>query len=288
MLLIRSSAPRAVVISPSHRVYLFFPSKQSTIPSVASTNPHSTQPDFQALVSSHAPKRAMSTTISSDVLRENIFLFVPNLIGYARVLLLIVSCYFMPFCYLKASILYGLSAFLDAFDGYAARRLNQSTKFGAILDQITDRCGLLALLSTLITFYPKYAFYFQLSMLLDISSHWIHIWSSLMKGKTSHKFIDPSENVILKHYYTSRSILFAFCAANEMFYGGMYILHFTEGPALTILDKSIGVIRLMTYISAPVSIVKSFISIIQLLAACANVGIIDTVDRVNERASRSK
>lgn len=236
---------------------------------------------------SNLPK-AMSTTITSDVLRENIFLFVPNLIGYARVVLLLISCYFMPFCYIKASILYALSALLDAFDGYAARRLNQSTKFGAILDQLTDRCGLLALLSTLVTFYPKYAFYFQMSMLLDISSHWIHIWSSLMKGKTSHKFIDPSENVILKYYYTSRSILFAFCAANEMFYGGLYILHFTEGPLLSFSGNSIGLIRLMTYISAPISIVKSFISCIQLFAACANVGIIDTVDQVNERASRNK
>lgn len=230
----------------------------------------------------------MSTTISSDVLRENIFLFVPNLIGYARVILLLVSCYFMPFCYIKASLFYGLSSFLDAFDGYFARKLNQSTKFGAILDQITDRCGLIALLSTLITFYPNYSIWLKLSMLLDISSHWIHTWASLMRGKSSHKFIDPSENIILKHYYTSRTILFAFCAANEMFYGGLYILHFTQGPVLSLGGHTIGLIRLLVYISAPISVVKSIISVIQLLVACANVGIIDTVDRVNERAARTK
>lgn len=231
----------------------------------------------------------MPVTRSSDVLRENIFLFVPNLIGYARVIFLLVSCYHMPLCHVTASVCYGLSAFLDAFDGYAARKLNQSTKFGAILDQITDRCGLIALLSTLITFYPQHSFCLQMSILLDISSHWMHVWSSLMRGKSSHKFVDPSENFILKYYYTSRPILFVFCAANELFYGGLYLLHFIEGPTLAIPTiPPLGLIRLLVYVSAPLSIVKSFISLVQLLAACANVGIIDTVDRVNERAARSK
>lgn len=166
-----------------------------------------------------------------DPLKENIFLFVPNLIGYARIILALISFYFMPTDHVTASITYLLSGFLDAFDGYAARALNQSTKFGAILDQITDRCALLALLTVLSHFYPRYMFYFQLSMVIDIASHWIHIWASMMKGKTSHKFIDPSENFILKWYYTSRPVLFTFCAANEIFYAGLYLMHFTEGPS---------------------------------------------------------
>lgn len=165
-----------------------------------------------------------------DPLQENIFLFIPNLIGYSRIILAIVSFYYMPTDYVAASISYLLSGFLDAFDGYAARALNQSTKFGAILDQITDRCALLALLTVLSHFYPKYMFYFQLSMIVDISSHWIHIWVSMMKGKASHKFMDPSANFILKWYYTSKPVLFTFCAANEIFYAGLYLLHFTEGP----------------------------------------------------------
>lgn len=165
-----------------------------------------------------------------DLLQENIFLFVPNLIGYARIILGLISFYFMPTDHVVASITYILSGLLDAFDGYAARALNQSTKFGAILDQITDRCALLALLTVLCHFYPKYMFYFQLSMIIDISSHWMHIWVSMMKGKASHKFMDPSANVILKSYYTSRPVLFTFCAANEIFYAGLYLMHFSEGP----------------------------------------------------------
>ena len=55
----------------------------------------------------------------------NIFLFVPNLIGYARVILAIASLFYMSNSPYTAMILYWLSAFLDAFDGMAARALNQ-------------------------------------------------------------------------------------------------------------------------------------------------------------------
>ena len=77
---------------------------------------------------------------------ENIFLFVPNLIGYARIILALASFYTMPIRPITTLVLYFLSAFLDVFDGYAARRFNQSTRFGAMLDQLTDRCGTMCLL----------------------------------------------------------------------------------------------------------------------------------------------
>jgi len=217
-----------------------------------------------------------------DPLAENIFFFVPNVIGYFRIILALVAFYYMPDDHVAATIAYVLSAVLDAFDGYAARALNQSTKFGAILDQLTDRCALIGLLTTLAHLYPDYMFAFQLSMVLDISSHWIHIWASMMQGKSSHKFIDPSQNCILKIYYTSRPVLFLFCAANEAFYGGLYLLYFTEGVYVPFLGM--GLIRAITYVSAPISILKSVISVIQMSAACINVGIVDVSDRVNERA----
>ena len=39
---------------------------------------------------------------------ENIFLFVPNLIGYARIVLAILSFYYMPFDHIKATVFYVL------------------------------------------------------------------------------------------------------------------------------------------------------------------------------------
>ncbi|CAG2068118.1 unnamed protein product, partial [Timema podura] len=153
---------------------------------------------------------------------ENIFLFVPNIIGYARIILALVSFYFMSTNYVVSSACYIISGLLDAVDGHAARYFNQSTKFGGILDQLTDRCGTMGLLVTLSYFYPKYMFLFQLSMCIDISCHWIYLHTSLLQGKTSHKFVDIAENPIMRIYYTSRVVLFFMCLGNEAFYASLY------------------------------------------------------------------
>ena len=59
--------------------------------------------------------------------------------GYARVVLALVSFYFMPTHLWLAGSTYLLSGFLDAFDGWAARKFSQGTMFGAVLDMVTDR-----------------------------------------------------------------------------------------------------------------------------------------------------
>lgn len=51
------------------------------------------------------------------------------------------------------------------------------TKFGAMLDQLTDRCGTMGLLVALSVFYPKYMFAFQVSMAIDIACHWLYLQS---------------------------------------------------------------------------------------------------------------
>uniref|UniRef100_A0AAZ3R012 CDP-diacylglycerol--inositol 3-phosphatidyltransferase n=1 Tax=Oncorhynchus tshawytscha TaxID=74940 RepID=A0AAZ3R012_ONCTS len=161
---------------------------------------------------------------------ENIFLFVPNLIGYARIVLALLAFYLMPCCPVPAVFFYLLSALLDAFDGHAARALNQGTKFGAMLDMLTDRCATMCLLVNLALLYPSYTFLFQISMSLDIASHWLHLHSSMMKGSTSHKAIDLSGNPILRLYYTSRPVLFVMCMGNELFFCLLYVSYYIEEP----------------------------------------------------------
>ena len=46
----------------------------------------------------------------------------------------------MPYHPKACTLLYGVSCLLDAVDGMAARALNQTSKFGAVLDMVTDRC----------------------------------------------------------------------------------------------------------------------------------------------------
>lgn len=79
-------------------------------------------------------------SVATEEVSENIFLFWPNIIGYWRIVLAIGALWYMPLHPRTCSLLYSVSCLLDALDGYAARYLNQSTKFGAVLDMVTDRC----------------------------------------------------------------------------------------------------------------------------------------------------
>ncbi|KRT82788.1 hypothetical protein AMK59_3515, partial [Oryctes borbonicus] len=125
---------------------------------------------------------------------------------------------------MKYSLLNNLSLF--------SRHFNQSTKFGAILDQLTDRVGTMCLCAVLAHFYPDYMLFFLLSMSIDIACHWIYLHTSLLQGKTSHKFVDLSSNPIMHYYYSNRNFLFFMCMGNEMFYCALYLLYFSEGPLI--------------------------------------------------------
>lgn len=102
----------------------------------------------------------------------------------------------MPYHPKACTLLYGVSCLLDAVDGQAARALGQTSKFGAVLDMVTDRCvgdclgaewcaytvgyhrcttaGLLCFLSSA---YPTYALLFQFLIALDFASHYIHMYA---------------------------------------------------------------------------------------------------------------
>lgn len=202
---------------------------------------------------------------------ENIFLFVPNLIGYARVVLAFISFLLMPCCPWPAVFCYLLSALLDAFDGHAARALNQSTKFGAMMDMLTDRCATMCLLVNLSLLYPSFTFLFQLSMCLDIASHWLHLHSSTIKGSASHKSIDLSGNPILRVYYTSKPVLFLMCAGNELFFCLLYVLYHIEEPA--------GWLYGLLALCALISVAKAGISAVHLVTASQNMAAMDAAER---------
>jgi len=207
---------------------------------------------------------------------ENVFLFVPNLIGYSRIFLALLSFWFMPTSYVLASSCYILSGLLDAIDGHAARLLNQSSKFGAMLDMLTDRCALMCLLTTLSTFYPGAMFFFQLSMTVDISCHWLHMHTSLLEGKGSHKFVDPTGNWFMHLYYTNRKVLFAMCAGNELFYAMLYLCHFTWGPLY--------IFPIIAVLTLPVALGKLFIALIQGSLAAQNLVAVDVKERSGQKS----
>ena len=64
---------------------------------------------------------------------------IPNLLTVLRVLLIpcFILLFYMPYhwSYMAASSVFAVAAATDWLDGYLARRLQQSTPFGAFLDR---------------------------------------------------------------------------------------------------------------------------------------------------------
>ncbi|KAJ2893580.1 CDP diacylglycerol-inositol 3-phosphatidyltransferase-like protein [Zalerion maritima] len=175
----------------------------------------------------HAP--APSETSESEP-KENIFLFWPNVIGYGRIVLAIASLYYMPLHPRTCSVLYSVSCLLDALDGIAARYFDQSTRFGAVLDMVTDRCTTACLLVFLSSAFPRWAIVFQGLISVDLASHYMHMYATLVMGgnDTSHKNVDKSRSWLLNLYYTNKNVLFITCALNELFFIALYLLSFSS------------------------------------------------------------
>ena len=67
---------------------------------------------------------------------------LPNVLTIARIALIPVFAliyFFTDELYWVASLFFGAAAFTDWLDGYLARRLNQTTRFGAFLDPVADK-----------------------------------------------------------------------------------------------------------------------------------------------------
>ena len=113
----------------------------------------------------------------------------------------------------------------------------------------------MCLIMVLCYFFPSWLFVFQLIVALDISSHWIQMYSSLLHGETSHKTTDLNAHPIMKFYFMKvqththtftisvvhsciciynlihlcmyfQPVLFTFCACNELFFAALYLQHF--------------------------------------------------------------
>ncbi|WVO14671.1 hypothetical protein L204_102308 [Cryptococcus depauperatus] len=177
------------------------------------------------------PKYAVD--LATTTVDENVFLFVPNLIGYTRVVTAAASLFYMPYHPKACTVLYSVSCILDAFDGHAARVLGQTSKFGAVLDMVTDRCTTACLLCFLSSIYQPYAMLFMFLIALDFSSHYMHMYSSLTTGSTNHKAVTSDVSRILWYYYNDSRTLFAFCFANELFFVCLYLIHYWTTPITT-------------------------------------------------------
>lgn len=204
-----------------------------------------------------------------NVTVQDVMLYIPNLIGYLRVLTAVLSFICMKNRPISTLILYGISGFLDAFDGYAARKYNQGTRYGAVLDMVTDRCATTSLTCFLCVIYPDFCLLWQLLVSLDLASHYIHMYAMMSSGSASHKNVDESQSKILSLYYTNRTVLFVVCLVNELFYVAIYLHYFDFFWLGTVL----------VFLSAPIWFFKQFANVIQLRAAALILATMDAKDK---------
>ncbi|KAF5365601.1 hypothetical protein D9758_003221 [Tetrapyrgos nigripes] len=226
---------------------------------------------------------------------ENVFLFLPNLIGYTRIVLAALSLHFMSYHPIYCTIAYSVSCLLDAVDGQVARARGETSKFGAVLDMVTDRCTTSCLLCYLGIAYPNYAIIFQFLITLDFSSHYMHMNSSLITGSVSHKKVTSDVSRILYAYYNNPLTLFLVCFGNELFFVALYLVKWTHTPLPIDLGwapllghslQGLTYAQAVAIVTAPVCFLKNVINMVQLWKAAKVMVGVDLAERANARREK--
>lgn len=198
--------------------------------------------------------------------RWSVWLYVPNVIGYIRILL---SCaaFFHWRQPPRFAVYYSLSFVLDAADGYFARILKQATEFGALLDMLTDRCATAALLIVIAALRLELAPIAIFLVFLDGYSHWLQFAAGLCSSAESHK--TAGRGRALELYYW-RPVLTFVCTLNEFCFIALYMLSsgFAGPPVLpTVLQAQVPVALAVFWLCLPVCVLKQVISVRQIFSA---------------------
>lgn len=84
---------------------------------------------------------------------------LPNLLTLLRIVLIpvFILVYYLPYAWAPwaASAIFGLAAITDWFDGYLARKLDQTSPFGAFLDPVADKLMVAAALVVLVEVFAS-------------------------------------------------------------------------------------------------------------------------------------
>lgn len=203
------------------------------------------------------------TTTPKDVL-----LYVPNLIGYARVLMTLASfilIVYVPSQWILALTLYLGSFVGDLFDGIAARKFNQCSNYGGLIDMVTDRCSTTGLLYLLSGEYgsPIFRLTYLFLILLDISSHWCQMYSTASL-QTHHKSDKGNAGrFFLVRWYYRYYYFFGYCCVGAEFtYILLYVLaHIGDGDVKALCEKAL-------LVCVPACGVKQIVNVFQLSSAC--------------------
>ncbi|KAF7810777.1 putative CDP-diacylglycerol--inositol 3-phosphatidyltransferase 2 [Senna tora] len=211
----------------------------------------------------------------------SVYLYIPNIIGYIRVLINIVAFYLCFRNKILFSVLYFFSFVCDAVDGWCARKFNQVSTFGAVLDMITDRISTACLLVILSQVYRPGMIFLSL-LALDIASHWLQMYSTFLLGKASHKDVKDSTNWLFRAYYGNRMFMAYCCVSCEVLYLLLFFLSENQTEKLMdVLASSFQKISVVSFLLATTLFgwaIKQIVNIIQMKTA-ADVCVLYDIDK---------
>jgi len=162
----------------------------------------------------------------SDRMEVPVVLYLANIIDYFR----IIALYYATVQFYKGEVymfaaFYLISYALDAFDGMAARALNQTSKLGLYLDMIIDRISsalCLHLAATKViednpTVYGTFAAagLYTALILVELVSHGVVMYKSELGG--FHQKEMESNSKVVRLYLDDKRFLFFACASFEAF-----------------------------------------------------------------------
>jgi CDP-diacylglycerol--inositol 3-phosphatidyltransferase len=207
----------------------------------------------------------------------SIYFYIPNIIDYFRFVSLFFALYYFDKDPITFTIVYFISFGLDLFDGMAARHFKQFSRIGAALDMIADRLTTASLLMILGRLYPNYFVTFLLLVLLDVGSHWLQVYSSLLeiaenKSIKNHKEV-KEKFIILDIYYHNRFVLFNTCLFAEIFLLLSYLNYFYVDWMKNDIYKG------FYYFSLAIYVFKQICSIFQIFGASERVVDIDVKEK---------
>lgn len=168
---------------------------------------------------------------------SSIYVFVPNIIGYARIFLSLYAFAIAKSSPLLFLVCYIGSFALDALDGMAARALQQCSHFGAILDMLVDRASTTGLLVVLCGILQPSQHWCTCVLaylaFLDVGSHFCRMYVSIFLGAQSHKDVSQSVFGLLRWYYSCRNFMGVLCVGQEFAYLTLYAHHsYADVPVL--------------------------------------------------------
>jgi CDP-diacylglycerol--glycerol-3-phosphate 3-phosphatidyltransferase len=212
----------------------------------------------------HEPVRSLDNRLSTFYLgRVAHDLFkVPNLITLGRLVFLVPTAYFLArpghANQIYALVCLSLAAASDYFDGYFARRLNQQTRLGLLLDPLSDKIMATSMVILLIVYRN-----FPLWLAAIIVGRDILIGAGSLAVKSRIKDI-PRSNLTGKYAFASIAVLMV-----------SDVIEFDFG------------VRLFMFISLPLIALSLVLYAHSLVRALKNLPLPDFQDKAMYRAARS-